>query len=41
MLSVALSVYILLNKGANQLQVLYIRTLGNIQENLLHGILFY
>ena len=30
-LSVAMFVYILSSKGANQLQVLYIRTLGNIQ----------
>ena len=34
-LSVVVSVYILSSKGANQLQVLYIRTLGNIQGNLL------
>ena len=33
-LSVAVSVYILLGKGANQLQVLCIRTLGNIQGSL-------
>ena len=33
-LSVALSVYILSSKGANQLQVLYIRTLENIQGNV-------
>ena len=39
--SVAMSVYILSSKGANQLQVFYIRTLQNIQRNLLHGILFY
>ena len=32
-LSVTLFVYILSSKGANQLQVLYIRTLGNIQGN--------
>ena len=32
-LSVAVSVYILLSKGTNQLQVLCIRTLGNIQGN--------
>ena len=32
-LSVAVSLYILSSKGANQLQVLYIRTLGNIQGN--------
>ena len=30
-LSVAVFLYILSSKGANQLQVLYIRTLGNIQ----------
>ena len=30
-LSVAVFVYILSSKGANQLQVFYIRTLGNIQ----------
>ena len=29
--SVAVFVHILLSKGANQLQLLYIRTLGNIQ----------
>ena len=34
-LSVVVSVYILSSKGTNQLQVLYIRTLGNIQGNLL------
>ena len=39
--SVAVSVYILSSEGANQLEVLYIRTLGNIQGNLLHGIFFY
>ena len=33
-LPVAVFVYILSSKGANQLQVLYIRTLGNIQENI-------
>ena len=32
-LSVAVFVYILSSKGANQLQVPYIRTLGNIQGN--------
>ena len=32
-LSVTLFVYILSSKGANQLQVLYIKTLGNIQGN--------
>ena len=32
-LSVSVSVYILSSKGANQLQVLYISTLGNIQGN--------
>ena len=32
-LSVTLFVYILSSKGANQLQVLYIETLGNIQGN--------
>ena len=32
-LSVAMSVYILSGKEANQLQVIYIRTLGNIQAN--------
>ena len=32
-LSVAVSLYVLLSKGANHLQVLYIRTLGNIQGN--------
>ena len=32
-LSVAVSVYILSSKRPNQLQVLYIRTLGNIQGN--------
>ena len=32
-LSVTLFVYILSSQGANQLQVLYIKTLGNIQEN--------
>ena len=32
-LSVAVSVYILSSKGTNQLQVPYIRTLGNIQGN--------
>ena len=31
-LSVAVFVYILSSKGANQLHVLYIRTLGNIRE---------
>ena len=31
--SVAVFVYFLSSKGANQLQVLYIRTLGNIQGN--------
>ena len=30
---VVVSVYILSSKGADQLRVLYIRTLGNIQEN--------
>ena len=39
-LSVAVSVDILSSKRANQLQVLYIRTLGNIQGNLLDGNLF-
>ena len=29
----AVSLYILSSKGANQLQILYIRTLGNIQGN--------
>ena len=38
-LSVAVSVYVLSSKGANQLQVLYIRNLRNIQGNILHGIL--
>ena len=38
-LSVAVSVYVLSSKGANQLQVLYIRNLRNIQGNVLHGIL--
>ena len=38
--SVAVSVYILSSKGANQLQVAYIRTLENIQGNFLGGILF-
>ena len=33
-LSMAVFVYILSSKRANQLQVVYIRTLGNIQENL-------
>ena len=32
-LSVAMSVYILSGKEANQLHVIYIRTLGNIQAN--------
>ena len=32
-LSVTLFVYILSSKGANQLQVLYIKTLGNIRGN--------
>ena len=32
-LSVTLFVYILSSKGTNQLQVLYIKTLGNIQGN--------
>ena len=32
-LSVTLFVYILSSKGANQLQVLYTKTLGNIQRN--------
>ena len=32
-LSVVVFVYILSSKGANQLQVLYIMTLGNIQGN--------
>ena len=32
-ISVTLFVYILSSKGANQLQVLYIMTLGNIQGN--------
>ena len=32
-LSVTVSVYILSSKGANQLLVLYVRTLGNIQGN--------
>ena len=32
-LSVTFFVYILSSKGANQLQVLYIKTLGNIQGN--------
>ena len=32
-LSVAVSAYTLLSKGANQLQVLYIKTLRNIQGN--------
>ena len=36
-----LSVYILLSKGANHLQVLYVRTLKNIQENVMHDILSY
>ena len=40
-LSVAVSVYILSSKGANRLQVLYIRTLGNIQGIFLHRILSY
>ena len=31
--SAAMSVYILSGKEANQLQVIYIRTLGNIQAN--------
>ena len=39
-LSVAVSVYILSSKGANLLQVAYIRTLENIQGNFLGGILF-
>ena len=37
-----LSVLIVLSsEGANQLQVLYIRTLGSMQGNFLHHILFY
>ena len=32
-LSVPVSAYTLLSKGANQLQVLYIKTLRNIQRN--------
>ena len=40
-LLVAVSVYILSSKGANQLQVLYIKTMGKIQGNFLHAILFY
>ena len=40
-LSVSVSLYILSSTGANQLEVLHIRTLGNIQGNSLHGILFY
>ena len=40
-LSVAESVYIASSKGAIQLPVLYIRTLGNIQGNVLYGIPFY
>ena len=40
-LSVAVSMYILSSKRANRLQVLYIRTLGNIQGNLLDGNLFW
>ena len=32
-LSVAVYLYVLSSKGANQLQVLYVRTLGNIQGN--------
>ena len=39
-LSVVGSVYILSSKGANQLQVLYIRTLGNIQGNFLLKVRF-
>ena len=33
--------YILPSKGANQLPLLFLRTLGNIQRNFLHLILFY
>ena len=34
-LSVVVSVYILSSKGANQWQVPYIRTVGNVQGNFL------
>ena len=33
-LSVNLFVYLLSSKGTNQLQILYIKTLGNIQGNI-------
>ena len=39
--SVAVYFYILSGKGANQLEVLYVWTLGNIYGNFLHWILFY
>ena len=32
-----LCLYILPSKGTNQLLVLYVKTLGNIQEKILHG----